>query len=315
MLLLNESEVRSLLPVGRSIELLRATFARLASGEAQNHPRRRLILPNRAALHYMAGADGEYYGAKVYSTHPKLGAHFLFLLFRAADAAPLAVIQANYLGQIRTGAATGLATQLLAAPAACYTVGVIGSGFQARTQVEAVCAAVKVSSVRVWSRSEEKRSRFARECAADLKIPVEAVATAEQAVRGAGVVITATYAAEPVIASDWVEPGTLVNAIGSNQPRRRELPSALVQRADTIVVDSVEQARMESGDLLLAPLDEAGWARVVELQDVVAGTAAARRTDGVVIFKSVGLAVEDVSAAAFVYERARETGAGQEIYS
>ncbi|MBZ5585820.1 MAG: ornithine cyclodeaminase family protein, partial [Acidobacteriia bacterium] len=135
MLYLTEDDVLRLLPMRDCIGLMRTAFERLASGEAVNQPRRRLILPTHSVLHYMAAGDPRYFGAKIYSTHPRHGAHFLFLLYRAEDAAPLAVIEANRLGQIRTGAASGLATTLLARPGA-RAVGVIGSGFQARSQLD-----------------------------------------------------------------------------------------------------------------------------------------------------------------------------------
>src|SRR5437764_14978314 len=163
MLYLAESDVRELLPIEKAIELVETGFRRLATGDALNQPRRRLFLPTGSTLHYMAGSDGSYFGAKIYSTHPKHGAHFVFLLYAAADAKPLAILEANYLGQIRTGAASGYATRLLAREDAA-TVGVIGSGFQARTQIEAMRAVRPIRRVKVWSRSEEKRLACAREC-------------------------------------------------------------------------------------------------------------------------------------------------------
>lgn len=262
MLYLTEAEVVRLLPMHDCIDLMRTAFERLASGEAINQPRRRLILPTRAVLHYMAGSDGRYFGAKVYSTKPGFPPHFLFLLYRAEDAELLAVIEANRLGQIRTGAASGYASALLAGPDS-RTLGVIGSGFQARTQVEAIRTAMpSIDRVRVWSRSAEKREAFARETGA------EPAATAEAAVRGADIVVTATSSAEPVLEDTWIAAGTHLNAMGSNQAKRRELPTELVRRADLIVTDSIEQSRMESGDLLLADVD---WTRVVELKEVASG--------------------------------------------
>ena len=179
------------------IGLMRTVFARLAAGEALNQPRRRLILPTRSTLHYMAGSDGRYFGAKIYASHPQHGAHFLFLLYRAEDAAPLATIEANALGQIRTGAASGLVTSLLARPDA-RTLAIIGSGFQARTQLEAMLVAASIERVRVWSRSPEKSEAFAREAAEQFGKPVEAVPSAEEAVRGADILVTATNSADPV---------------------------------------------------------------------------------------------------------------------
>src|SRR5579863_2053250 len=134
MLYLTEQDVLRLLDMPRAISLMRDAFAGLADGRVVNHPRRRLILPTGSVLHYMAAGNQTYYGAKVYSSNPKTGAHFLFLLYRSDDATPLAIIEANYLGQIRTGAATGYATDLMARPDA-HVLGVIGSGFQAETQV------------------------------------------------------------------------------------------------------------------------------------------------------------------------------------
>jgi ornithine cyclodeaminase/alanine dehydrogenase-like protein (mu-crystallin family) len=302
MLFLAESDVRELLPMVKAIELMEALFHHLAAGEALNHPRRRLILPTGAVLHYMAGADGAYFGTKVYSTHPKHGAHFLFLLYRAADAKPLAIFEANYLGQIRTGAASGYATKLLAREDAA-TLGVIGSGFQARTQIAAMRAVRPIRQVKVWSRSEEKRRTFARECDA---VPAS---SAEEAVRGADIVITATNSREPVLADAWIAPGVHLNAMGSNQPQRRELPEELILRADLLAVDSLEQARMESGDLLLALPPHRWGPNIVELKNVTSRPSASAIT----IFKSNGTAAEDVASAGYVYERALAEARGKEI--
>lgn len=313
MLYLTEDEVRRLLPLRECIGLMRTVFARLASGEALNQPRRRLTLPTKSTLHYMAASAGQYFGAKVYATNPGHGAHFLFLLYRAEDAAPLAILEANHLGQIRTGAASGLATSLMARPDS-RRVAIIGSGFQARTQLEAMTAILPIESAMVWSRSEEKRATFARECSDNLGIKVTAGATAEQVVRAADVVITATNAKDPVLEDAWIAPGTHINAMGSNQATRREIPAETVRRA-RVVLDNREQAEIEAGDLILATRDE-GWTRGVELKDVVAGRQPGRTsTAEVTIFKSIGIAAEDVVAAAYVYERARESGTGRPVYS
>ncbi len=313
MLYLNEQQVRDLLPMAGCIGLMQTAFERLASGEAINQPRRRLILPSGSLLHYMAAGDGQYYGAKIYATNPRYGANFLFLLYRAADAQPLAIMEANNLGQIRTGAASGLATRFLAREDAA-TLGIIGSGFQARTQLEAMLAVRAITEVRVWSRDPGKRAAFVA-ASAKFGVPISAVETAEQAVRGAEIVVTATYSKEPVLSADWIEPGAHINAMGSNQAARREIPAELVQRADLIAVDAIEQARMEAGDLLLA-FREQDWRspRLVELQNIVAGRAPARSNPAqVTLFKSIGLAVEDVIAAAFVYVRAQAAGIGEAV--
>jgi alanine dehydrogenase len=308
MLFLTESDVRELLSIEKAIELVEAAFGRLAAGQSQNQPRRRLILPAASTLHYMAGADGAYFGAKIYSTHPGHGAHFLFLLYSAADAEPLAMLEANYLGQIRTGAASGYATKLLARPDAS-AVGIIGSGFQARAQIAAMRAVRPIREVKVWSRSGENRSAFARDCGA------VAVDSAEQAVRGADIVVTATNSREPVLEASWIAPGAHINAMGSNRAQRRELPTELILRASLIAVDSLDQARLESGDLLLA-LDPELWPAhpIVELKDVRHRPSG----NGVTIFKSNGIAVEDVAVAGYVYEQAIQKGYGKkssDLYS
>src|SRR5579871_2151727 len=159
MFYLTEEDVRALLPMNETIRMMRLVFEALAAGKAQNQPRRRLILPTGSVLHSLAGAFGNYFGTKFYSTNANFGAHFFFMLYDARTATPLAFMEANHLGQIRTGAASGYATDLLADPAA-DTLAVIGSGFQARTQVEAIRAVRPIRTVRVWSRDAAKRQAF-----------------------------------------------------------------------------------------------------------------------------------------------------------
>jgi alanine dehydrogenase len=293
MLHFKEEDVQRLLPMEEAIRCMRAAFLGLATGEAQNQPRRRLALPTGSMLHSMAGSFGRYFGTKVYSTNPKHGAWFTFLLYDAETAKPLAQFEANYLGQIRTGAAGGLATDLLTHPLA-GKVGLIGTGFQAQTQLTAVRAVRQVRSVKVWSRSEEKRNRFAEENQAEAtKYPDEAVGDAD-------IIITATSSKDPVLQSGWINRPAFISAMGSNHANRRELPSDLVRSAERIVVDSLEQARLEAGDLVLA-LDSRDWTKVTELATVA--QRGPSPTTGLTIFKSIGLGVEDVAAAASIYER------------
>jgi alanine dehydrogenase len=221
--------------------------------------------------------------------------------------------EANALGQIRTGAASGLATQLMARPDA-DTLAIIGSGFQARTQLEAMLAVRPLRRVLVWSRDPEKRKQFAEECSRAFGVLVSAVRTAPEALAGSGVVVTATNARDPVIALEWIAPGTHINAMGSNQAAKRELPPDLIEQADRIAVDSVDQARMESGDLLLArPESEWNQLKIVEFAEIVAGRVTGRASPTeITIFKSNGLAVEDVICAGYIYERGLELGRGVE---
>jgi len=291
MIFVTEGQVRELLPMRDCIRLMREVFKDLRIGAAVNQARRRMTLPTGSTLHSLAGAWGKYFGTKIYSSNPKVGANFFFLLFDAETARPLAQFEANYLGQIRTGAASGYATDVLAArDASALTI--IGSGFQAQSQFEAIREVRAIKSVRVWSRNEEKREKFAK------LLGATACATAEDALRGADIVATATSSKDPVLESNWIAAGTHINAMGSNQALRRELPSELIARAQLIAVDSIEQAKIEAGDLLLAPVD---WAdpRIIELSKVEARPAGSPVT----IFESLGLGVEDVAAAAFVYEQ------------
>jgi ornithine cyclodeaminase/alanine dehydrogenase-like protein (mu-crystallin family) len=291
MIQVTEEQVRDLLPMDECVRIMRQTFAALRKGTASNQPRRRIYLDNGSTLHSMGGVYGKYFGTKFYSTNPKYGANFFFSLFDSETARPLAQFEANYLGQIRTGAASGYATDLLAAPDAS-TLAVIGSGFQAHAQIEAIRCVRDLKDVRVWSRSKEKREAFAaaNRC--------RAVDSAEEAVRGAHIVVTCTPSKDPVIDDSWMERGVHVNAMGSNRENRRELPSRLIHRADLLAIDSIEAGKIEAGDFLLAPVD---WndRRIVDLAKVEERPPGAPIT----VFKSCGLGVEDVAAAAYVYER------------
>jgi alanine dehydrogenase len=291
MIQVTEEQVRDILPMDECVRIMRQTFTALRKGTASNQPRRRIYLDNGSTLHSMGGVYGKYFGTKFYSSNPKYGANFFFFLFDSETARPLAQFEANYLGQIRTGAASGYATDLLAAPDA-KTLAVIGSGFQAQSQIDAIRCVRGLTDIRVWSRSKEKREAFAdaNQC--------RAVDTAEEAVRGADIVVTCTPSKDPVIDDSWVERGVHVNAMGSNREQRRELPSRLIHRADLVAVDSNEVAKIEAGDLILAPVD---WndRRIVDLAKIEERPAGAPIT----IFKSCGLGVEDVAAAAYVYER------------
>src|SRR5580692_1939557 len=177
MLFVNEDQVRELLPMRDCIRLMREVFKDLRTGAALNQTRRRLMLPTGSTLHSLAGAWGKYFGTKIYSSNPKVGANFFFLLFDAETARPLAQFEANYLGQIRTGAASGYATDVLAArDASALTI--IGSGFQAQSQFEAIREVRPIKEVRVWSRNPEKCQAFSK------LIGATPFASAREALRG-----------------------------------------------------------------------------------------------------------------------------------
>jgi ornithine cyclodeaminase/alanine dehydrogenase-like protein (mu-crystallin family) len=314
MLFLTEREVKLLLPMQKAIELVRQSFLELSAGEAQNQPRRRMRLPSGTVLHQMAGANAAYLGTKIYVTHPRRGPHFLFTLYRASDGEPLALMEANELGKIRTGAASGVATDLLAPPDAAV-VGLIGAGHQAKTQLHAVCTVRNIQEVRVFSRRAESRARFLEEFREYEAGEIRATGSAEEAVAGAQIVITATYSGEPVVEDAALAEGTHINAMGSNAPDRRELSADTVRRADLIALDSREQAELEAGDLLVA-YGGIRWptAQVCELSEILSGQRAGRKSNrDLTIFKSLGLGTQDVAVAGWVYERALVTGTGSRM--
>ncbi|MGA9884928.1 MAG: ornithine cyclodeaminase family protein [Candidatus Acidiferrales bacterium] len=314
-LYLTESDVRKVLTMPMAVELVETSFRRLAAGSATNHSRQRLQVPGKTILNYMAAADsdGGYLGLKIYSI-AKGCARFIIPLISAETGDMAALIEADYLGQVRTGAASGVATKFMARPDA-RNAAMIGTGSQARTQLEALACVRKLERVRAYSRDPQKREKFAKEMSARIGLRVEAVASAEEAVRGADLITTATTATTPVVEGRWVERGAHINAIGINVAHKREIDAETVRRADLIAADSPEQSRRESGDLIGAfGDDESQWASVRELAQIVDGKMPGRTgLDQITLFKSNGIAIEDVVTAGWVYEIARERGMGKEV--
>jgi alanine dehydrogenase len=314
-LLLTEDDVKAILTMPLALELVEASFRRLADGTAVCHPRARLRMPGKGFLNYMAASDaaGGYMGLKIYTVSPH-GVRFVVPLFSARSGDLCALIEADYLGQMRTGAASGVATRVMARPDA-LRVGIVGTGLQARTQLQAVALVRKLESIRVFGRDLTRREQFAKEMTARLAVPVAAVSSPEQAVRGSAIVITATTAGRPVVEGRWLEPGMHLNAIGSNFAEKQELDAEAVGRADVIAADSVEQSKIEAGDLIQAfGTDASRWASVRELADVVADKVPGRTNQSqITLFKSNGIAIEDVVVGGRIYEIARERGMGREV--
>ncbi len=314
-LYLTEADVRQILTMPMAIGLVETSFRRLAAGSATNHPRQRLQVPGKAMLNYMAAADSEggYLGLKIYSI-AKGAARFIIPLISAETGDMAALIEADYLGQVRTGAASGVATKLMAREDA-RTAAIIGTGSQARTQLEAIACVRKLERVRAYSRDPQRREQFAKEMSARIGVTVEPVATAEQAVRGADIISTATTSTNPVVEGRWIERGAHINAIGINVAHKSEIDAEAVNRADIVAADSPEQSRRESGDLINAFGDDASkWAGVRELAQIVAGKIPGRTSAGqITLFKSNGIAIEDVVTAGRVYEIARQRGIGKDV--
>jgi len=314
-LLLNEADVRSLLTMPIAIEVVEESLRHQGEGELVLQPRRRLRLPDNGVLHYMAAADPVrgYLGMKLYTVDRGV-ARFVVPLFRSTTGEMAALIEADALGQIRTGAASGVATKYLAnsnARIAC----IIGTGYQARTQLEAVAAVRRLERVRAYGRDPERRANFCREMSDKIGVAVEPATSSQEAVRGAEIVITATSATKVVLEGAWIEPGMHINAMGANWAQKRELDAAAVNRADIVFADSIEQAKMEAGDLIQAfGEDQSRWDSVRELSGLVAGKIAGRSSPSqITLFKSNGIATWDLAAAVRVFELAVTQGRGQSI--
>jgi ornithine cyclodeaminase/alanine dehydrogenase-like protein (mu-crystallin family) len=314
-LLLSEADVRSILTMPMALEAVEEIFRRLANNHAILHSRRRLDLPDKGLLHYMAAADvvGGYSGLKIY-TSVRGALRFMVPLYRSATGELAAIIEADYLGQVRTGAASGVATKFMAREDA-RIAGIIGTGLQARTQLEAIAAVRSLELIRAYGRKPERRAAFAKEMSERLKLRVEASESAELAVHEADVIVTATHSSKPVLEGSWVPQGAHINAIGANFAQKRELDEDAVRRCGIIVVDSREQSLMEAGDLIqVLGEDPKRWSSVRELSDIVSGRLAGRtHTHQVTLFKSNGVAVEDIAVGALVFEYAQKRGIGRQV--
>jgi alanine dehydrogenase len=312
---INEAEVRATLTMAMAMEAVEEVSRKQSTGEVVVHPRRRFELPGGGFFHYMAAADysGGHIAMKQY-TYSRGQVRFLVPLYAMATGDLLAMIEADYMGQLRTGAATGIATKYLSR-ANARVAAIIGTGGQARTQIAAIAATRKLETIRAYGRDPARREKFAQEMSERLGIPVVAVDSAVAAVRGADIVTTATTASVPVVHGGDLTQGVHINAIGANHANKRELDEDAVASADVIVVDSLEQSRQEAGDLILAFRgDEACWTGVKRLSEIVGGKIAGRSSDTeVTLFKSNGIASWDLAVAVKVYAMALQKGLGREL--
>jgi alanine dehydrogenase len=305
-LYLTEEDVGGLLEPGEAVDAIEECFRRLARGAVENMPRLRLRMEG-AALAVMAAADSELglAGSKTYLASAE-GATFVVSLFAAGET--VAVIEADRLGQLRTGAASGVAARHLAKPGA-RSLGVIGCGWQAESQVACIRAALpSIERVVAYCRTPERLASFCKRTGAE---PGESHNDAA----GQDVVVTATTSADPVLRGEWLRDGALVCAMGANRRNARELDDVVLQRAAFVCCDSREQARVESGDLI-EPVEHGvlDWLEVHELQEVVSGELDGRQSpEDVVVFKSNGIAAWDVAIAALAVDRARERGVGRQL--
>jgi ornithine cyclodeaminase/alanine dehydrogenase-like protein (mu-crystallin family) len=294
------------------IAAVEAAMRELGEGEAHNEPRRRAFAPGgllNVMFAYFPG--GKCTGLKAY-TVSNGRVRFLVMMYRL-DGSLEALIESDFMGAYRTGAATAVAAKALGMRGPT-TVALVGTGWQAATQALALSRVLEIRELRVFSRKPERRSAFAAEMEEQLGVLTVDAPTAEVAVRGADIVVTVTTSHKPVLEAGWVEPHALVAAIGSNFRNRAEVPSELVERAQTVVVDQLAAAQLESGDLIQA--HEAGkfeWSEAVELGTVVAGGWERPERPGITLFESHGLALWDLAAASVVVANARSRGGYEEI--
>ena len=311
---LNETDVRQLLTMPLALDAVEEAHSELSLGKAIDVPRQRTRLP-QTALHLLQGAmpGRDAIGYKAYTSN-RSGVRFLVHVFSAATGGLRVVLEADFLGMMRTGAASGVATRWLSRPDA-EILGVFGAGWQAEGHLEAIAAVRPLRRVKVFSRNVERLVAFCSKMAERLKIEVVPASSAEETVRGSDIVSTITTSAMPLFEAAWLSPGTHINAAGSNSLIRREVGEDVLKLSRPIVVDSVDSALKEAGDLL--PAMEKGRLserQLVELGDVIVGRHPGRSTaDEITLFESQGMAIQDISLAVRLEALARERGIGVEL--
>lgn len=316
MLYLSDADVQRLLPMETCIELMEKLFQQDQQGLVENRPRQHLVLPG-GGFHrtIIGGAYGfNAFGLKSYAaTSPP--PRYIVLLYNATTGALQAIVDAKYLGQLRTGAVAAVATKHMARPGSS-SIGIIGTGREARSQFEAMTHVLSIKQVKCYSRTEERRNAFAEEMSSQFKIEVTPVSSGEECVKGADIVITITNAAAPVLQGAWLEPGMHLNAVGATSSvYRREIDEVAVNRAGTVVVEDLEQVKSEAGELIhAAQRGLLRWSKVLELRQVVSRETPGRRNpEEITLFKSLGVASEDMAGAAYALQKAREQGIGIEL--
>ena len=314
---LTNQEVRRLLPMADCVDLMERVFQDEAAGKSKTLPRQHLPLPVGFHRTIAGVAEGfGVYGMKTYGSIRKEGwrrTRYLMLVFSLEDGLLQAVMEARDLGQIRTGAVSGMATRYLAREDA-HTIGIIGTGWEARAQIAAMSVVRDITSVKAYSRSAQNRQTFADDIFAAHGIRVTPVETAEEATRDVEIFITITGADDPLMDGAWLAPGTHINAVGATTPGRRELDVESVRRSDVVVVEQMEQAKADAAELFTAA--EAGaldWDNVVLLSDLTGGRKINRTPQTITQFNSLGVATEDLAAASYVVEQAVAQGIGVEL--
>ena len=302
---LTDSDVERMLSVEEAAQAVEAALKQQAAGVATNMPRGHTIAGPGVMLAHMTAALHEQvvFGFKVYSIVD--GSYRFFVLLYGMETGDLlAVFEAAALGRMRTGGASGVSAKYMAREDSTQ-VGILGSGFQAGAQLQAICNARPIERVRVYSRNPENRNDFARRMSDALGIEVVAVNEPREVVESADILVTITNSRTPVFDGEWLRPGTHICAVGGANEYVTELDDTTIQRADIIAVDSIAQARIECGELLMpASRGLLLWERLSELHEVVGGAKPGRRSeDDITLFKSLGMAMWDIAAAKAVYDK------------
>ena len=309
-LYITEEQVASLFTMEAAIDVVEKAFVGRSQGDAFNEPRRRLPTSSGAYNVMFATWRGKHIaGLKSYAGGAG-GINFHVLLYDTSINSLMGVIEANRMGQIRTGAASGVATKYMAREDA-DTVGIIGSGYQAETQLAAIAHVRDIKSAKVYSRSEENRTSYAQRMSDALGIEVTPVSSGEKAA-DADIVATITNSQVPVLLGEWLNPGTHINAAGNNSWLKREIDTRAIAMSDIVATDDVEQAKFECGELMrAAEVGRFSWDMAVPIHDIVGGRMSGRDdAEQITLFESQGLALEDIAACEYIVKKAREQSVG-----
>ncbi len=311
-LFLTEKDVEQLVTMEMALQAVERALRLQGEGAGEVKPRQR-VRTGKAMLQVLPATSGSAAGLKFYCG-TRAGVRFWVPLFDGESGEMLAFMQADKLGQMRTGAASGIATKYMARKDASV-LGLFGTGWQAETQAAAICAVRPIKEVKVFGRNREKGEAFCRRMSQQLQADFRFIPDAREVVRGSDIVTTITTADQPLFDGNWLEPGTHINAAGSNRAQAREIDATAVERAAIVATDLIEQAKIESGDLIGAAAEgRFDWTRAVELGRIVTGQAPGRNApDEITLFASHGIGLWDVTIAEAIYRKALEAGVGQHI--
>ena len=307
---LDEAQVAELLDMPSCLRVVEEAFCEKAEGEASNLPRRRLPFQGRRFMIMTSAMSRKgYAGYKAYG----VGRGQDMVLYKAGEGL-VAILRSRRLGQVRTGAASGVATRFMARKDASR-LGCFGTGHQAETQILAIAQVRKLESIVVYGRDPQRRKAFAEKMSGLLSQDVRPADSPAEAVKGRDILVTMTNASQPVLDGKLIEPGTHINAAGANTLVNRELDEIAVTRAGLIATDDIEGAKIECGDLAWpAERGLLAWEKVYDLAPIVAGLMPGRRSgEEITLFESQGIALEDVAAMKLAYDRAREEGLGENL--